>query len=128
MGLDNGIVVRNKTREQLPMFIKYPFDNDYNNEVDICYWRKWWGFRNEVVKDFFPNDCDTYEIKLSRKDIAIIRAMLDWYILYPEDATNGYWEDKLVVKTAKQSRWNLLLLYWYMAFHPDTEVYFYDSY
>ena len=127
MGLDNGIIVKNKTRKELPPWIRYFSEKDYVEGVEICYWRKWWGFRNEIMNKFATQDDQCY-IDLKREDIRAIFYILEWYLKYPEEATHGYWEDDEVKKKIKVDLWNLFWLYIHMLFHPDTEVYFYDSY
>ena len=53
MGLDNGIVVKSDkrkiTRDDLPPEILYPFNEDYNDNPEILYWRKNWGLRDSIV-------------------------------------------------------------------------------
>jgi hypothetical protein len=50
MGLDNGIVAIGLTRNDIPNFVKLPFTEDYPpNEIDITYWRKWWGLRGDIL-------------------------------------------------------------------------------
>ena len=50
MGLDSGLLVKSDkrvlTRDMLPAGIMYPFENDYNNDIEIAYFRKCWNIRN----------------------------------------------------------------------------------
>ena len=129
MGLDNGIIIKNKTRKQLPLWLKYPFEKDCGEGVEICYWRKWWGFRNEVMHKFTPIDAEEpYYINLKREDIRTLFYILEFYLKYPDAANNGYWEPETTRKIIQENLWNLFWLYWYMLFHPNLNVYFYDSY
>jgi hypothetical protein len=50
MGLDNGIVVKNLDRNNIPNFIKLPFGWDLEKDhIEIAYWRKCWGIRNDIL-------------------------------------------------------------------------------
>ena len=130
MGLDNGITVKNVTRKQLPPFIIYPFEVDFNdNVVDICYWRKWWGLRNDIV-NLIHMDFETYDKRLTCADVADISKLIWSYLISNdiEELDHGYWEEESVRRTARINLWNLFWLRVYMRLHPNAEVYFYDSY
>ena len=130
MGLDNGVVVRGVTREQLPLLMRFPFDKDYTNgEIEICYWRKCWGFRNEVIHTLFiAENPEKYEYKLTIKDVDYIRALIVTYLKHPEEWENSIWTFNEIKHSLRDQRWNLILLHFWMKVHPNAEVYFYDSY
>ena len=55
MGLDNGIIVKNKYKELLEElgpdnWGKYKSKDD--DDYDLCYWRKCWGIRNAIIKKY----------------------------------------------------------------------------
>lgn len=131
MGLDNGITIKNVTRAQLPRF-NYPFDTDYTEgEVEVCYWRKWWSFRNAIIGCLQESDDDeTYEYKLSISDVRYIRQLLINYLRHPErfNNANNYWTFDDVKYGIRKDIRNLQLLARWMRHHPDKEVYFTDSY
>ena len=130
MGLDNGIIVRGVKRKDLPRFMRYPFEQDYNNGVEICYWRKWWGLRNQFLCGAFPNyNSNQYEFRLTEKNVAYMWSIVNNYLKYPGDWDNEYWEyDRHIRQILYEQKWNLTLLRWWMQRHPDVEVIFYDSY
>ena len=127
MGLDNGFIVKNVKRKDLPIFIIYPFNKDYTDgEVEVAYFRKYWGFRNEYVRRLGLEE--EYEYKLSKEDLVYAINLLTYYIRKnPSDADNGYWDDR-TKKTLNRNRWNLIWVYIWYKFHPSAEIYFYDSY
>lgn len=127
MGLDNGFIIKNVKRQQLPIFIRYPFDYDFTEgEVEVAYFRKYWGFRNAYVRRLGLEE--EYEYKLSKEDLIDAIDLLTYYIrTNPSDADNGYW-DKHTLKNLRRNRWNLFWVYLWYRSHPDAEIYFYDSY
>lgn len=135
IGLDNGFYVKSNkrkiTREMLPSVIKYPFDIDYNGDVEIVYWRKNWGLRYGVLdilgKRF--EDGSIYEIdkpETVEEIIELIAIFLD-----PEK----WEEDGQSIWTANQARpgllqdiVNLAAIQVFMEENPDVYLEFYDSY
>jgi hypothetical protein len=130
MGLENGIIIRGVKRKDLPFLMRYPFDQDYNdNEVEICYWRKYWGLRNWFLKEAFPNEFHNKSYyKLDVEKVRILKRIIIYYLQHPEDWDNRYWEYKHAKHILYNQRWNLFLLIFWMLKHPDAEVIFYDSY
>lgn len=132
MGLDNGICVKNVLRKDLPIFIRYPFDTDYNkNSVEVCYWRKCWNIRNMFLnQNFFLRKSDECYFKLNIPNIRSMRDIIKYYLKHPNEwnIDNGYWEFKDYKYILKTQYWNLFWLQIWMMFNMDKEVYFYDSY
>ena len=135
MGLDNGFYVKSNkrtiTREMLPSAIQFPFNTDYNGDVEIVYWRKNWGLRNAVLdllnsrfSEEYRFDIDTPETVI--EIIGIIGSFLD-----PEK-----WESEgQSIWTAEEARpglirdiMNFALIYGFMLENPDVYLQFYDSY
>ena len=64
MGLDNGIFLRSKRELRIPNFVEssryVETDDDGNQyfEYYVLYWRKWWGFRNDVMNELGFADGD----------------------------------------------------------------------
>ena len=74
MGLDNGICVKKNALTQLINLNNTFIDsNDNSNEIDITYWRKCWGLRNDIMEylttKYNVND-DYYSFNLEVEDIA----------------------------------------------------------
>ena len=130
MGLDNGIIVRGVKRKDLPFLMRYPFEQDYHDGVEVCYWRKHWGLRNWFLREAFPNSYnnESYEYKLDVEKVSILKRIIIYYLQHPEDWKDNYWEYKEIKHTLYNQRWNLFLLMLWMRKHPDAEVVFYDSY
>ena len=130
MGLDNGVLVKNVTRKDLPKLMRFPSDCDYiKGEVEICYWRKCWGLRNAFLHHRFLNsDPDQWQFKLSVDDVDYLRALIVTYLKHPKDWDDSIWEFSEIKHNLRAQRWNLLLLHFWMKKHQDKEVIFYDSY
>ena len=77
MGLDNGILLKTHNKinlddwEIMPEYTTIEFDEFYTKEYkdgyyyEICYWRKYWGLRNDVMRDlrFKDEGGGRYEIE-----------------------------------------------------------------
>ncbi len=88
MGLDNGIVLKAKEDIRVPnelILTKYDIRGSFNSDdidepldiilkdeqVEICYWRKCWGMRNEMIHCLEKCNLDTeytYKIPLDELD------------------------------------------------------------
>ena len=137
MGLDNGFYIKSNkrqiTREMLPAGIKYPFDTDYNNEVEILYWRKNWGLRNRIMAtfDWYKLPVEQYKFEIDNPMqvltvIEIIASFLDeekW-----EDEGNSIWSYTEIRPILIQNIINLALVHAFMCENPDVYLEFYDSY
>ena len=137
MGLDNGFYVKSNkrqiTREMLPTGIKYPFDTDYNNEVEILYWRKNWGLRNRIMAtfDWYKLPVEQYKFEIDNPMqvltvIEIIASFLNeekW-----EDEGNSIWNYEQVRPVLIQNIINFAAIHTFMCENPDVYLEFYDSY
>ncbi len=114
----------------LPAAIVYPFDNDYNNEVEIVYWRKNWGLRNEIVEYFGgTGDEYAYNIDTPEQVITLIELIAHW--LDEEhwtDDARSIWTYKEIRPVLIQNIINLSMIYTFMIENPDVYLEFYDSY
>ena len=129
IGLDNGVIVRGVKRKDLPRFIKYPFEKDYNDGVEVCYWRKCWGLRNWFLRTAFPNrSADEWEFKCGVTEITYLWRIVIHYLENPEDWDNSIWDFDEIKSALKEQKRNLFWLRIWMKLHPDAEVIFYDSY
>lgn len=130
MGLDNGFYVRSRkrtlTREDLPSTIEYPWSK--GTDLEIVYWRKYWGLRTEICCSFPYDDYHiTFNTPEEVKDlIKIIRSWMDperW-----EDEGNSIWSYDQARPNLEQSIINLSAICEFMKNNPDIYLDFYDSY
>ena len=77
MGLDNGIMIRGKHHPELKL--PHPPWEWGSNDVEICYWRKFWGFRNEMVVHFNQKE-DCENIPLTTNDLLEVIEILETYL------------------------------------------------
>lgn len=135
MGLDNGFYVKSKkrkiTREMLPSIIKYPFDTDYGDNIEIVYWRKNWGLRYGVLDILGKRFEDEYKYEIDKSKtveeiIELIAIFLD-----PEKWEN----DGQSIWSADEARpglirdiVNLAAIQIFMEENLDVYLEFYDSY
>ena len=84
MGLDNGIFLRSKRELKSPNFIdssRYVETDDDGNqyfEYYVLYWRKWWGFRNDVMNELGFADGD-YSFPLTVEQLEKIQEIYNYY-------------------------------------------------
>ena len=138
MGLDNGIYVKSTKREinrdMLPEGIQFPFQHDYDNRVEILYWRKNCGLRDTVMNHFGWRDTildDKYEFIIEKPSqvmelIEIIASFLDenkW-----ENEGRSIWDYVEEKPILIQNIINLSIMYTFMLNNPDIYLVFYDSY
>ena len=136
MGLDNGFYVKSNkrqiTREMLPAGIIYPFENDYDNNVEIIYHRKDWGWRDSIMVAFgwmtAPENQWKFELTPSKvlRMIELTASWLDrerW-----ENEGNSIWEYDEIRKVLIRDISNLAIIYGFMLENPDVYLEFYDSY
>lgn len=129
MGLDNGVIVRGVKRNELSPFMRYPYDKDYYDGVEVCYWRKCWGLRGWFLREAYPNrECGQDYFQLTEREINILLKIIRNYLRHPEDWDQSIWEFDEIKPHLRKQQWNLVLLRTWMRKHPDAYVYFYDSY
>lgn len=115
----------------LPAAIIYPSDEDYNNEVEILYWRKNWGIRTDVITAFSDSDGDEYRYEINKpedvmKFIELIASWLNkdrW-----ETEGRSIWTYEEIRPILIQNIINLSIIYTFMCENPDVYLVFYDSY
>ena len=135
MGLDNGICVKKNAVTQLININNTFTDDDCNSdEIDITYWRKCWGLRNDIMeyltKKYNVND-DSYSFNLEVEDIKqIIEILVSWYDKKKWNSeSRSIWTWKEIKENLLISIRNLYYLLEKMEDYPhEFTVYFYDSY
>jgi hypothetical protein len=127
MGLDNGITCHNIKIEDIPYWVKPPWDFDKYNE--IVYFRKHWGIRGEILeKLYYEKNNNSYSTIESEDIIPIVKILMKYLDKeYYEDNANSIWEYEEAYDHIQQSIINLMWLKVYMESHPDVECVFYDS-
>jgi hypothetical protein len=138
MGLDNGIVLKTKAKIShisLPKVIKEDWLNkDYDKSIEVCYWRKCWGIRNEIIYDILQiNEEALYDYSLTIENINDIIDILKKYAYnkkYYEDNARSIWEFEEYNDKLKEDIKRIKWLKRYMKYHKGNieKVTFYDSY
>ena len=138
MGLDNGWLVkstkRKLTRADLPEGIRYPFNSDYNYDPEICYGRKWWGLRSELLNvidwiydEEFPDYY--YGIEKPSEVFHVIEVVTSWLDKERwENEGNSIWDYEEARPNLINWIINLSIIGSYMEENPDVYLVFYDSY
>ena len=117
----------------LPPIIKYPFDTDYNDEVEIVYWRKNWGLRYgvlDIIGKQFANESE-YRFEIDKPETV---EEIIWLII--EFLNEEKWENEgQSIWTYEEARRgllrdvvNLVAIQVVMEENPDVYLVFYDSY
>ena len=135
MGLDSGIIVKSThrkiTREILPPEIKYPFSNDFNEEVEILYWRKNWGLRNVIV-NYLPrygNSDWEYIIESPHQIFDLIKIIVSFMDKdFWDKEGDSIWEYDEILPRLQQDIINLAIMAAFMKNNPDVYLIYYDSY
>ena len=128
MGLDNGFICKNIKRDEIPSYVRLPWDCR-DEDVEIAYFRKCWGIRNEILEKLHVKD-DEYKIPVEKEDIIPIVKILMKYLdrEYYDENADSIWEYDEYKENIQHSIINLMWLRVYMETHPDVTCYFYDSY
>lgn len=130
MGLDNGIYIKGYRRK--PFYVK---DDLYeqSNQIDLAYWRKYWGLRNDIIniiyENYYGNDS---EVLLSENQIKKIRNLIMEITFSKKrylESCSGYWDYNVysVLRGIRQ----MINLTWaarQVRKNPEVEVFWYDSY
>ena len=128
MGLDNGFICKNIKRDEIPSYVRLPWDCR-DEDVEIAYFRKCWGIRGEIIRLLHVKD-DEYKIPVEKEDIIPIVKILMKYLdrEYYDENADSIWEYDEYKENIQHSIINLVWLRVYMETHPDVTCYFYDSY
>lgn len=130
MGLDNGLILRNPKVEQIPSYIISRFD--FDETLDVCYWRKCWGIRRAILNVLDPQGVrsDEYEFRVEAEDVPAIKKALKPFFdsIYWEENGDSIWEYEEYKDVLLQDWVNLTWLEEYLKNNPDAVCFFYDSY
>lgn len=129
MGLDNGIVVRNAKNKYKG--IKYFWEDIYTgNDIEVAYWRKCWGIRNQILTVLNENLGGGGNYKLGLDELKYVIKLLKAFTKreYWDEYADSIWTFDEFKDQQKRIIRNLKKLYREMKKDPNIEVYFYDSY
>ena len=130
MGLDNGIYIKGYKKK--PFYVKDDL-YDQSNQIDLAYWRKYWGLRNDIIniiyENYYGNDS---EVLLSENQIKKIRNLIMEITFSKKrylESCSGYWDYNIysVLRGIRQ----MINLTWaarQVRKNPEVEVFWYDSY
>ena len=130
MGLDNGIYIKGYKKKTF-----YVKDNlyDQSNQIDLAYWRKYWGLRNDIIniiyENYYGNDS---EVLLSENQIKKIRNLIMEITFSKKrylESCSGYWDYNIY--SVLQGIRQMINLTWaarQVRKNPEVEVFWYDSY
>ena len=130
MGLDNGIYI--KVYRKKPFYVKDDL-YDQSNQIDLAYWRKYWGLRNDIIniiyENYYGNDS---EVLLSENQIKKIRNLIMEITFSKKrylESCSGYWDYNIY--SVLQGIRQMINLTWaarQVRKNPEVEVFWYDSY
>ena len=130
MGLDNGIYIKGYRKK--PFYVKDDL-YDQSNQIDLAYWRKYWGLRNDIIniiyENYYGNDS---EVLLSENQIKKIRNLIMEITFSKKrylESCSGYWDYNIysILRGIRQ----MINLTWaarQVRKNPEVEVFWYDSY
>ena len=130
MGLDNGIYIKGYRKK--PFYVKDDL-YDQSDQIDLAYWRKYWGLRNDIIniiyENYYGNDS---EVLLSENQIKKIRNLIMEITFSKKrylESCGGYWDYNIysVLRGIRQ----MINLTWaarQVRKNPEVEVFWYDSY
>lgn len=110
------------------------------NEIEICYWRKCWDFRNEIIDSELGISCDAQwkdgdkiveDRFLTIPQLEEFREILAKYTDFEyvkEHNENSVWDDDELVSIMNANLDSLDRFISLMKQSPGLKVYFYDSY
>lgn len=134
MGLDNGIdIVRNSYSNKIKALKRFtsPYDKDKTYPFEVCYWRKCWNVRGDILDIVgVENECQ-YQFAL---DVPMIEEIIKVLKFYNKKTweyggwSGSTWEWFEYKKANRRHICNLKRLVRIMKKYPELEVYFYDSY
>lgn len=115
----------------LPSIIKYPFEKDYGDNVEIVYWRKNWGLRYGVLDILGKRFEDEYKYEIDKPETVESIIELIAIFLDPEKWENdgqSIWSADKARPGLIRDIINLAAIQIFMEENPDVYLEFYDSY
>lgn len=137
MGLDSGLLIhsdkRKLTREDLPTGISYPFEKDYDYDIELVYFRKCWNIRNHIMNHFgwllAPENQWKFIIDKPEQVLELIEIFAYWLNeeVWEEDGSS-IWSYQEIRPQLIQSIINTAIIYSWLINNPDCYLIWYDSY
>lgn len=136
MGLDNGLRVHSKrrtlTRDMLPSQLQYPWEEKFDNDgIEILYWRKNWGLRDEVIHTFphYENQQNEYVLETANEVFVLINIIASFLNEQKwNEESESIWTYDEIFPILKRDIINLAFIATFMENNPDVYLTFYDSY
>ena len=134
MGLDNGIdIVRNSYSNKIKALKRFtsPYDKDKIDPFEVCYWRKCWNVRGDILDIIGVEDECQCRFAL---DIPMIEEIIKVLKSYSRKTWEyigwggSIWLWSEHKKFNRRHIRNFKRLVKIMKKYPELEVYFYDSY
>ena len=127
MGLDNGIVVK-AAENELVLNALAPYRKSLSDEIEICYWRKCWNIRNEILNMLGKRFSEEWRHELTERDVDGILIILDSYTEENwNDSGGSIWEYAEMAESLAEQK-NALMLLKRLMCDFGVSAYFYDSY
>jgi len=103
---------------------------DTEGNIELAYWRKCWGIRDKILDALeYDNEGNgTYRITYSelKTVIEVLKKFLDKE--YWDENADSIWDYDEFYDNQKKNIKQLKWAYTYMRWHPEAELFFYDSY
>ena len=129
IGLDNGIIVRN-AKNKYKGIKDFWGGIDAGNDIEVAYWRKCWGIRNQILTVLNKDLEGGGDYRLGLVELKYVIKLLKEFTIreYWNEYADSIWTFDEFKNNQKQIIKNLKKLYREMKKDPNIEVYFYDSY
>lgn len=144
MGLDNGIIMKGSfpaddCLEEIPSAILKDMGYNFHNsthpetfELDLAYWRKYWGIRRDIFDIISKNGgytADNATVTLSQQDLKDIRDLLVTQLDKENYNTDSIWGWEESLQYLGDKIWRLSwAIEWLKKHDTEVSVEFYDSY
>jgi len=140
MGLDNGIMMKGKTKEGKKFLKKYFsewLDKYYTTEkeeiYEVTYWRKYWNLRNLMFDNNFGVNEDHYILKIADLPVIVEKVIKPFLNEdYWNENDNSIWDWDEAIRNLGNNIFNLRYLMRMVEQKKitdnDIEIWFYDSY
>lgn len=132
MGLDNGIMIKAKKdftwKSKLGNASIYGYQFLKEETLEVCYWRKCWGIRNDIIYKLHMSSNECNSETLEPEEIRVIIRVLESYTdkEYWGQNADSIWEYSEIIETLWSQIYTLVYVE-SLANEGLVEVSFYDS-
>lgn len=134
MGLDNGIQFKILDKQKFgdipEWFKREAWEDQYNYDYEVLYWRKCWNVRAEILS-YLRADSDEYQWTLTLVQLKdIFKILNSLYVWHNWDSSQSIWTWDEIGETYKKNlKYARKVLKWLETKPKDSyQLYFYDSY